>query len=59
MTKAKMPVAKHRTSRAEDARTGQVWTEELTLHKASAVALDPAGIDPFALSGRLSRVGIV
>ncbi|MCF2903604.1 hypothetical protein L0666_01260 [Octadecabacter sp. CECT 8868] len=59
MTKAKMPVATHHTSRAEDARTGQVWTEELTLHKASAAALDPAGIDPCAASGRRSRVGTV
>ncbi len=52
LTKAKMPVAKYRVSRAEDVRAGQIWTEELTLNKASVAALDPAGIDPYAPSGR-------
>lgn len=46
-----MPVAKRRTPRAEDVRAGQVWTEELTVHKASVAALGLSGIDPFAPSG--------
>ncbi len=52
-----MPVAKHHTSRAEDARTGQVWTEELTYFKGSADCVDPTGMDPYAPSGRLSSRG--
>jgi len=53
LTKAKMPVAKHHTSRAQP-RTGQVWTEQLTLDKASADCVDPSGCDPYAPSGRRS-----
>jgi len=51
LTKAKMPVAKHHTPRVKT-RAGQVWTEELTLMKASADCVDPSGIDPYAPSGR-------
>ncbi|MDA9249800.1 hypothetical protein N8388_00175 [Octadecabacter sp.] len=55
MTKAKMPVAKHHTSRVVKARAGQVWTEELTFIEANADYVDPSGCDPYAPSGRRSR----
>jgi len=50
-----MPVAMHQGTRANHARAGQVWTEELTFHQASADCVDPSGMDPYAPSGRAPR----
>jgi len=54
LTKAKLPVAKHHTSRVEDAWTGQVRTEELIHFSGNAVGVTQSDIAPYAQTNRLS-----
>jgi len=55
LTKAKLPLAKHNTSRAEDAWTGQVRTEKLTYFLGNADSVAQLEIAPYAQTNRLSR----
>lgn len=47
-----MPVATHPKLRGKIARAGQVWTEELTQDRASAVGVAFFFADPYGPSGR-------
>ncbi len=47
-----MPVAKPAPAQEDTLGARQAWTEELTIHRARVAAQDPAGIDPYAPSGR-------